>query len=476
MMSTSASQGRTVPRDLRPLMEEGEIHFMGVGGAGMCALAELVARAGGRVSGCDLRPSAAVRPLEAMGVTVEEGHDPSHLEGAAALVVSAAVPGDHPELQAARDAGIPVLKRAEALGGWVNPGQVLAVAGTHGKTTTTAMLTSILEAAGLDPTGVVGGRVPSWESHLRSGATDLFVVEADEYDRSFLHLKPRVAVVTNLEADHLDVYGSLEGIREAFREFVDGVDPEGAVVACADDPGASSLLFGIRPRPVSYGLSAGSVVRGRDLRSEGRGIRFRVMEHGQDRGLFTLPAPGVHNLRNALGAAAAARRMDVEWAAIREGLAAFPGVERRLQLLGEPQGIRIMDDYAHHPTELKAVLRAVRQAHPDRRIVAVFQPHLFSRTRDFAREFGEALALADQVWVTEIYPAREAPIEGVDGELVADMVRRAGASEVRFHGPLESLAEAVAGELRPGDLCLTMGAGSIEKVAPQLVRALGGTP
>jgi UDP-N-acetylmuramate--alanine ligase len=468
------------PRDLRELMAAGPVHFMGIGGAGMCALAEAVLRGGGRVTGCDLRPGPAVRAVERMGVRVHRGHDPSHLGDAggnpavSALVVSAAVVPDHPEIAAAREAGIPVLKRAEALGGWVNPGRVVGVAGTHGKTTTTAMTTAVLEAAGMDPTGFVGGEVAGWGSHLRPGGGELFVVEADEYDRSFLHLRPEVAVVTSLEPDHLDVYGSFEGVREGFRSFLSRVRPGGTVIGCADDHGAASLLQGARDTVLSYGLSAGAVLRAEEPRAEGTGVRARIRERGADRGTLRLGVPGLHNLRNALGAAAAARTLGAEWDAIRGALEGFGGVRRRFETLGEARGIRVVDDYAHHPTELRAALETARKAFAGRRLVAVFQPHLYTRTRDFASGFGAALALADRVWVTDVYPAREAPIPGVDGELVARRAREAGAGEVRFHGELGTLAGALAEELEEGDVCLTMGAGSIETLGPALLARLGG--
>lgn len=453
----------------------GPIHFMGIGGAGMCALAEAVARAGREVTGCDSDPGRSARRLQAMGVAVARGHDPAHVTGAAALVVSAAVPTDHPEIQAAREAGLPVLKRAEALAQWVNRGRVLGVAGTHGKTTTTALLTEILATAHLDPTGFVGAEVVGWGSNLRCGGQDLFVVEADEYDRSFLHLRPEVAVVTNVEADHLDIYGSMEGVREGFRGYLSQVVPGGAVVACADDPGAGALLQGL-PRtvtPVSYGFSAGAVLRGIELRPQDGGLRFQVVEAGRDRGHLVIRLPGVHNARNALGAAAAARHLGVEWPAIREGLVRFRGVARRFQRLSPDAPVEIIDDYAHHPTEVAATLAASLAAFPRRRVVAVFQPHLFSRTQAFHGEFGNALARAHAVWLTDVYPAREAPIPGVNGDLVARAAREAGAQTVRYHQELDSLAEAVADTLRPGDICLVMGAGSIERVGPEIVRLLG---
>ena len=452
----------------------GPVHFMGVAGAGMISLAELLARCGVPVSGCDLQADPAARALSSWGCEVHSGHDPAHVEGASALVITPAVPHDHPEVSRARELGIPVMKRAEALGMWVNRGRVVAVAGTHGKTTTTAMATEVLAAAGLNPTGLVGGRVSAWESNLRMGGDDLFVVEADEYDRSFHHLRPEIAVLTNLEADHLDVFETLEGVEKAFQVFLSGVSSDGCVVACGDDHGASRLLPGMGGLGRSYGLNPGSQLRGIEVQESETGACFQVVEDGEHRGGITLGVAGRHNVRNALGAAGAARCLGVEWDDIREGLANFRGVGRRFELLGEVGGVTVVDDYAHHPTEIRATLASARHRFPGRRILAVFQPHLFSRTQAFAREFGEALALADEIWVTEIYPAREAPIPGISGMLIAQAALDAGATTVSFHPELAELAGEILPGLQEGDVCITLGAGSIEFLGGDLLVALKG--
>ncbi len=452
----------------------GPIHFMGVAGAGMISLAELLLRSGREVTGCDAQPDPAARALASFGASVFQGHDPAHVEGAIALVVTPAVPPDHPEILRARELGIPVMKRAELLGEWVAQGRTVAVAGTHGKTTTTAMATEMFVAAGMNPTGFVGGRVNAWESNLRFGGLDLFVVEADEYDRSFHHLRPQVAVVTNLEADHLDIYGDLQGVWEAFQTFLEGVPADGHVAVCGDDHGASSLLPPLGDRACSYGLNPGSQLRAVNLRQEGKKTVFGVVERGTDRGDLTLQVPGIHNVRNALGASAAARFLGVGWDQIREGLRRFRGVGRRFQVLGAEKGITVVDDYAHHPTEIAATLAAIRTRFPGRRIVAVFQPHLFSRTRDFCTEFGKALAEADEVWVSEIYPAREKPLPGVSGVLVAQATLDAGAEHVFFHPELSEFPRALLGSLRSGDVCVTLGAGSIEFLGGDILAALRG--
>lgn len=453
---------------------EGTVHFMGVAGAGMISLAELFARSGLTVTGCDLQPGPAARALASWGCEVFSGHDPVHVEDASVLVVTAAVPAQHPEILKARERGIPVMKRAEALGSWVNRGRVVGVAGTHGKTTTTALVTEALAAGGMDPTGMVGGRVSDWNSNLRMGDGDLFVVEADEYDRSFHHLEPEVAVLTNLEADHLNIYGDLAGVEEAFSIFLDGVDPRGSVVACGDDHGVGRLLPSLERKVVTYGLNPGCQLRGVDVTEGEDETSFQVVEDGERQGEIRIQIPGRHNVRNALGAAGAARRLGVEWEAIRKGLESFRGVGRRFQLLGEVGGVTVVDDYAHHPTEIIATLTAARSRFSGRRIVALFQPHLYSRTRDFAGEFGSALALADEIWVTAIYPAREEAIPGVTGMLVAQATMDAGAPHVSFHPEMAELPGELLPNLAPGDVCITLGAGSIEFLGGDLLAALRG--
>jgi UDP-N-acetylmuramate--alanine ligase len=462
--------------DLLELARRGPVHFMGIGGAGMSPLAEMALLAGVRVTGCDASPGPATRLLEARGATVHQGHDPAHVEDAAALVMTAAVAADHPEVLAARSRGIPVLKRAEALGAIVNHGTVVGIAGTHGKTTTTTLTTAVLAAAGLDPTGFVGARVPAWGGNLRRGGDRVYVVEADEYDRSFHQLRPTVAVVTTLEADHLDVYGSLEAVEASFRTFVDAVPEDGLIAGCGDDHGAARLLAALPGGPeriVTYGLAAGSMLRAEEVRPDSGGCRFRVRERGRVLGEASLRTPGLHNLQNALAAVAVARRFGAEWDAIAAGIAAYTGVDRRFETVGEADGVLLVDDYAHHPTELRATLEAARTAHPERRLVAVFQPHLYSRTRDFQREFGAALAAADLVVLTDVYAARERPIEGVSGTLIADAARAAGA-HVRYVADRAEVVDAVAAELRPGDLCLTLGAGNLDIACRELLERLSG--
>lgn len=462
--------------DLVELAKRGPVHFMGIGGAGMAPLAEMALLQGARVTGCDSSPGPSTQLLESRGAVVYQGHDPSHVQGCSALIMTAAVPADHPELVAARAAGIPVLKRAQALGAIVNHATVIGIAGTHGKTTTTTLTTGVLAAAGLDPTGFVGARVPAWGGNLRRGGDSVYVVEADEYDRSFHQLRPTVAVVTTLEADHLDIYGSLNVVEEAFRIFVDSVPADGLIAGCADDHGAARLLNTLEGGPeriVTYGLSAGSMLRAEDVTASGGDSTFVVRERGTVLGKAQLAAPGAHNIRNALAAVAVARRFGVQWDAIAEGLAAYQGVDRRFETLGEADGVLFVDDYAHHPTEVQATVAAARAGHPDRRLVLCFQPHLYSRTRDFARDFGLALAEADVLFLTDIYAAREKPIEGVTGEMILAHARD-GRADVRYIRDRADVVDAVASELRPGDLCVTMGAGNLDIAARELLQMLSG--
>ena len=398
------------------------------------------------------------------------GHDPSHVEGARAVVVTSALPKNHPELQRARDLGIPVVRRAEALGEAVSGGELVAIAGTHGKTTTTVMTTEALHAASKQPTGVVGGRVGTWGGNLRYGSDGLFVVEADEYDRSFLALTPTVAVITNVEADHLDIYADLDDIHRTFEQFA---APARTIILCADDRGASRLPTPSTAEVIRYGLhSADARLVAVDVRTEGGGSLFEVEYDDEMLGEVELSVPGLHNVLNALAAIASGLALGATVEAMRPGLVSFRGVERRFQRLGSVGGVEVVDDYAHHPTEIKATLAAARTAFPGRRIVAAFQPHLYSRTRDFAREFGEALAAADSVFVADIYPAREQPIPGVTANLIVDSTRDAGGT-VAWQGDRGALSTELARAVRGGDVVLTIGAGDITKTGPELLRALG---
>ncbi len=431
----------------------------------MSALAELFIRRGYTVTGCDTSQAIA-SDLERLGVHVQQGHDPSHVDGAQEIVVTSAVPKNHPELRRARQLGIPVTRRAEALGKAVAGGELVAIGGTHGKTTTTVMTTEALTAAGLDPTGVVGGRVGSWDGNLKAGSDKLFVVEADEYDRSFHALAPTIAVVTNMEADHLDIYpGGLDEIRDAFAQFVRGAR---TIILCADDKGACRLPTPNTAEVIRYGTSAKEArLVARNIESHGAGSKFDVAYDGAALGSVHLGVPGLHNVRNSLAAIAAGLALGVKLEQLAPGLEGFAGVERRFQRIGEANGVMIIDDYAHHPTEIAATLEAARSAFPGRRIVAAFQPHLYTRTRDFHQEFADALALADIVFLTDLYPAREKAIEGVSSAMIGDPMR-AASDGPQWQGPRDDLAAALKNFVKEGDVVLTIGAGDITKTGPEL--------
>ena len=442
------------------------VHFIGVAGAGMSALA-LVARSRGvSVSGCDLDPTGAA-DLTALGVEVLSGHDVSHLKGARAVVVSAAVADTNPELQYARQAGIMVVPRKRALADLVAPGQVIGIAGTHGKTTTTVMTCQMLTAAGLAPTGIAGGRVTQWGGNAKVGEGDLFVVEADEFDRAFLELNPWMAVVTNVEPEHLECYGSVAGMEAAFTSFLERAD---VVVIPAEDAAIQRVSSEVVNQIVSFGVGAGDV-RVTDVAPAPDHTLCAVsLPDGKDISV-RLQVPGLHNVRNAAAAISVVWKMGAPLGPAIEGLEAFTGVGRRFERLGEAKGIEFVDDYAHHPSEVRAVLAAARQAFPDRRLVVVFQPHLYSRTEREGDAMGRALAEADQVVVTDVYAAREEPIPGITGEGVADAAR-AGGVETLYQPDREALQERVYQLLRPGDVLLTLGAGDVTHVGRALVEWL----
>lgn len=387
------------------------------------------------------------------------------MQGARAVVASSAIPPDHVEIRAAVALGLPVIRRAEALGAAVDGMQIIGIAGTHGKTTTTVMTTEALAAANASPTGIVGGRVQRWGGNLRWGGGSTVVVEADEYDRSFLALHPTIAVVTNVEADHLDIYADLADIVGAFEQYLSGAS---GIVICADDAGADALAVPDSADVIRYGLDHP------DARLCGltEGNSMRVVFDGQPLGDVTLRVPGDHNRRNALAALGAGLLLGHTFDELRRGLEAFSGVERRFEVKGTAGGVLVVDDYAHHPTEVRATLEAARAAYPDRRIVALFQPHLYSRTRDFATEFGEALATgADVVALTDIYKAREQPIEGVSSALIAAAATQAGHAP-EWLGLRADATAALDALVQPGDLVLTMGAGDVTQVGPELLALL----
>ena len=445
------------------------IHFVGIAGIGMSGLAQVLLEAGYSVSGCDRQLNAITDRLAAMGAAVYEGHSPDHVVGADLLVISSAIPEDNPDLVAAQRRGLPVVKRAELLGHLTRGRRSVAVAGTHGKTTTTGMIAWILECAEMDPTVFAGGELINLDTNAKRGRGSHVVVEADEYDYAFLELTPELVVITNIEADHPDVFADVEAVVAAFGRFLDRVVEGGQIVACADDPRVRSLVQG-RAGVTTYGLQGVAEWRVTALaENEQGGHDFRVRHRDAVVGDFTIRLPGVHNVSNALASIAATSLLGIEVEQIHHGLATFRGTKRRFEVQGVARGVTVVDDYAHHPTEVRVTLAAARQRFRRQAIWAVFQPHTYSRTRALLNEFAAAFADADHVVVTEIYPARERDTLGVRAE---DLVARMRHPDVRCIPTLEEAAAYLASAVRPGDVVLTLGAGDVWKVGGWLLQRL----
>ena len=454
------------------------VHLVGIGGAGMSALARLMLAQGVAVSGSDAKESRRLAALRTLGASVHVGHDASALDGdppASVVVVSTAIPPTNPEVVEARRRGLPVWTRAEALNAVMEGREPIAVAGTHGKTTTTSMITVALQACGEDPSFAIGSELQSSGTNAHWGSGPHFVVEADESDGSFLAITPRVAVVTNVEADHLDHWADLASIEDAFVRFCAATkEVSGVAVICADDPGARRVAERARAqevRVVTYGQSPDADLRITDPEVQARGWSFGIVDRGVRRGSVVLQVPGLHNALNAAAALAVASVLRVSDAEAAEGLASFTGTQRRFELRGQVDGIRVFDDYAHHPTEVEATLRAAREVAGDGRVVVAFQSHRYTRTAVFAREFGEALGLADEVIVLDVYSAGEQPIAGASGEVIAAAVPLPR-DRVHFEPSWAHVPAAVVARARPGDVVLTMGAGDVGLLAPQIVEML----
>jgi UDP-N-acetylmuramate--alanine ligase len=454
------------------------VHFVGIGGIGMSGIAELLANLGYAVSGSDARASAVTARLETLGVRVSIGHAAGHVGEADVVVVSSAVRADNPEVVEARRRHVPVIPRAEMLAELMRLRHGIAVAGAHGKTTTTSMIALVLERAGLDPTAVIGGRLSAFGSNARLGSGELMVAEADESDGSFLKLSPAVAIITNIDREHLDHYGDFSRVCDAFLDFANKVPFHGAVIACLDDPELARLVASMTRRVVTYGIDrADADVHGAGVVLEAFGSRCEVSRRAAGGGRETLGSlrlvvPGRHNLLNALAAVATALEFEVPFPRIAGALAEFHGAERRFQVLGDSGGVRVVDDYGHHPTEIAAVIAAAR-GDAGRRLVVAFQPHRYTRTAALVEEFGTALAGADEVVLTDIYAAGEEPLPGVTVETIADAVRRRRpALPVHVVRPLDEMVPLLVRLARPGDLVVTLGAGSIGTIGERVLQAL----
>ncbi len=450
------------------------VHMIGIAGAGMSGIAEVLLNLGFDVTGSDLALSDVTERLARLGAVIHEGHAVEHVKDADVVVYSAAVRPENVELRAAREAHLPIIPRSEMLAELMRLKVGIAISGTHGKTTTTSMVGTILQRAGLNPTLIVGGIVRALQSGVRMGTGELLVVEADEFDRSFLKLTPTLAVITTIEPEHLDTYTDLAGVQDAFVEFANKVPFYGNVVVCGDEPHVREILPRIKRPVVTYGLGDDCAFRALDIVQRENRTAFRLVRDKGEELKFELQTPGRHNVLNALAAIAVADDLDVPIAVTRDALAEFSGVHRRFEIKGVVNDVIVVDDYAHHPTEVANTLKTARACWPGRRLVALFQPHLFTRTRDFAADFGQALAVADVALVADIYPSREKPIPGITSELIAAAARDAGATQVQLIGN-DDLAARVSAVVRAGDALIVMGAGSITRVAQELVSESDGS-
>ncbi|MGB6979200.1 MAG: UDP-N-acetylmuramate--L-alanine ligase [Candidatus Acidiferrales bacterium] len=449
------------------------IHLVGIGGSGMSGIAEVLLSSGYAVSGSDLKLSSVTERLQNLGAKIYDGHDAAHVEGAHVVVISSAVQPANVEVVEAHRLKIPVIPRAEMLAELMRLKYGIAVAGAHGKTTTTSMVASVLAAAGLDPTFVVGGRVNHAGSNARVGQGEYMVVEADESDRSFLLLAPVVAVVTTIDREHLDQYSSLEEIQQVFLEFVNRVPFYGAVVLCVDEPNVQAILPGVKRPVITYGTSNQADLVISEVKLSGLSSEFRLAYHGDDLGVFRLASPpGIHNVRNAAAAAAVALSLSVPADLIRAGLASFAGVGRRFEIKGVFDGVTLIDDYGHHPAEIRATLEAARGCN-FKRLLVLFQPHRYTRTQALWEDFRRSFNQADILVVTEVYAAGEQPVEGVSGERLAEAISSAGHKNVIYSSTMQAGMEYMLREARSGDAVMAIGAGSVGRVLDQLAMLLG---
>ncbi|MCC7381841.1 MAG: UDP-N-acetylmuramate--L-alanine ligase [Deltaproteobacteria bacterium] len=457
------------------------VHFVGIGGIGMSGIAEVLLNLGYQVRGSDLKEGEVAKRLRSLGADVRIGHSRENVENADVVVISSAVRADNPEVRAAREAKVPVIRRAEMLAELMRLKYGIAIGGTHGKTTTTSMVATLLTHAGLDPTVVVGGKINKLGSNAKLGQGPYLVAEADESDGSFLHLGPTIAVITNIDLEHLDYYsGGLEQIRQAFVDFANRVPFYGLAVLCIDHPVVQAILPQIERRFVTYGLNPQADYQARHLSFDGPRTSFELVVRGVPRGRYELRMLGEHNVKNALAALAVADELGVEAELARQGLESFDGVDRRFSVRGEEAGVMVVDDYGHHPEEIRVTLEGARRAYPERRILVGFQPHRFTRTRDLLEDFATAFHQAERLFLCPIYAAGEDPIGGISSEALAERMRARGHRGVVLAQDIEQVASLLAVEARSGDLILTFGAGDITRAGPlvleHLRRRAGGGP
>ncbi len=447
------------------------IHFVGIGGIGMSGIAEVLLNLGYKVSGSDMKDSDTTERLKRLGGEVFIGHRAENITSPHVVVISSAVKKDNVEVAAAREKQIPVIPRAEMLAELMRLKYGVAIAGAHGKTTTTSMVATVLAAGGIDPTVVIGGKLNSLGTNAKLGQGEFLVAEADESDGSFLKLTPTIAVVTTIDEEHLDYYKDINEIKDAFLEFINKVPFYGVAVLCLDQGHIQSLIPSVQKRYLTYGMSTQADYQAKEVSLQPLGSRFKVAHHGRDLGWFELAIPGIHNVSNSIAAIVVARELDVDLEVIRRALKEFSGVQRRFQIKGEAGGILVVDDYGHHPTEIKATLAAAKAA-PGRRVVAVFQPHRYTRTQHLLKEFFTAFNQADTVVIMEIYAAGEQPIPGVSGQAIYEGIKRHGHKDAVFIADKDKVVDHLAGVLRKGDLVLTLGAGDVWKLGERFLERI----
>ncbi|HLA47800.1 MAG: UDP-N-acetylmuramate--L-alanine ligase [Nitrospinae bacterium RIFCSPLOWO2_12_39_16] len=445
------------------------IHFVGIGGSGMSGIAEVLLNLGYKVSGSDLSQSEAVKRLTGIGAAVFMGHKASNVNGAEVVVVSSAVSPDNEEVVVAKKKLIPVIPRAEMLAELMRLKYSIAVAGAHGKTTTTSMVSSVLYAGGLDPTVVIGGRVNSIGSGAKLGQGDFLVAEADESDGSFLKLTPTIAVVTTIDAEHLDHYGDMEEIKKAFLKFINKVPFYGSSVLCLDQEHIQSIIPHVEKRFITYGFSSQAEYNAGNIKFSGRTTMFTALRRQKILGEIKLNIPGMHNIYNSMAAIAVGLELDMDFGSIKRGLEEFSGVQRRFQVKGEADGVMVVDDYGHHPAEIKATLKAARDGWKDKRLITVFQPHRYTRTRDLLKDFYTAFYDSDSLIITDIYPAGEKPIDGINAKLIYEGVRGHGHRDVVFIGDKEEIAPYLSKKVKEGDIVITLGAGDVWKIGEEFL-------
>lgn len=449
------------------------IHFVGIGGIGMSGIAELLLNLGHQVSGSDIQESEITRRLETLGATISYSHQPQQVAGADAVVVSSAIDSDNPEVAAANmDYHIPVIRRAEMLAELMRLKYAVLVAGAHGKTTTTSMVGTVMAEGGLDPTVIIGGRLNAWGTNAKLGQGDFVVAEADESDGTFLLYSPTISLVTNIDTEHLDFYKDLDEIKETFLEFINQVPFYGLNILCLEDENIQGLLPRIKKRVVTYGFSAQADFQARDLAIDGLNVSYRAFHRGQELGKVTLPIPGQHNALNSLAAVAVGHELEIPFSAICRGLQEMTGVQRRFQIKGEVNGVTVVDDYGHHPTEIKAVLKTMASSFPERRRFVLFQPHRYTRTQDLFEDFTTAFYQSDVLIVTEIYAASEPVIPGVHAEKLTTAIQKHGHGNVRYIPDHLALVPSLVEEVREGDVVLTLGAGNIWQTGEELLKRL----